>query len=109
MTQLSPCPSFLKTLFPILKFRFRSYAHHGGEVEATSLTRCALQPNLTIHQMNQPAADSETQPRASELPRGRSIGLGESFEDEVLILRVDSDSGVPNLEVKSNTTIGRLL
>src|SRR5207247_675599 len=68
--------------------------------EGAAGPRLAFEPDTPAHQLDQPAADSETEPGAAVLARGAHVGLGERLEDLRGLLFGHADSGVLHRELQ---------
>lgn len=70
----------------------------GGETEGAALARCAADRDLATHQLDQLAADGETQPGAAETPGNAAVGLGEWGEEVLLLLGRNANAGIADGE-----------
>src|SRR5437868_204029 len=69
-------------------------------MERATLGDRALNRDLPAHQSYQPRGDSQAQTRAAMMARGRAVGLGERFKNEVLLVRGDADPRVADSKVQ---------
>src|SRR3984893_10449076 len=75
-------------------------------VKGRSLAELTVHADAAAHEFNQARGNRETQTRAAEFSRGRSIGLGEGLEDPFLMGGVDANASVADLEVEANLPSG---
>src|ERR1700677_3758895 len=69
-------------------------------MEAASLARLALHPDLPSHRLHQTGGDGQSQACSSEPAGGRTIGLRKRFEDELLFFWGNADAGIAHDEVE---------
>ena len=69
-----------------------------GQREGAALPRCARQRDVAAEQAGQVARDREPEAGAAVLAVGAAVGLAESLEDDVLLVRLDADAGVAHGE-----------
>ena len=68
--------------------------------EARALSRRAGQADFAAEQLRQFARDRKAQARAAVLAAGRTVGLLERLEDDLLLVAADADAGVRHGERK---------
>src|SRR5690606_3446694 len=68
------------------------------ERERTAFARRALERELAAEQVRQFAADRETEARTAIFAAGAGVRLLECFEDDLLLLGGDADTGVCDFE-----------
>ncbi len=66
----------------------------GGEMEGAALAGLAVDPQPSLHAVDQLRADGQAQAGAAEAPGGRGVGLGKGVEDQLLFVFGDSDTAV---------------
>ncbi len=62
------------------------------------MAELALNPNVSLHHLNQPLCNAQAESRASVLARRRSVDLRERLEDDVELVRGDANAGVRDRE-----------
>ena len=63
-------------------------------MKCAALSRSALQPDASAHQLNQPSGDAQTQSGAAKAAGGRSVLLREGFKNMGLHVGSNADAGV---------------
>src|SRR6185369_5130165 len=76
----------------------RAVALRQVQREGRALRRRADKADLTAEQTRELAADGQAQASAAVLARGRSVGLLEGLEDDLLLVARDADAGVRHRE-----------
>ncbi len=78
-----------------------------GELEPESAAGAerAVQADPSVHRLDQAPADRQTQPGAPVAAGGGGIGLGERFEQPLVVVRGDPDTGVGDLEAHQHSTV----
>ena len=69
-------------------------AHWHEQREGAALSRIARELDFSAEQLCQLLADGKTETGSAELARRTGIGLLESLEDELLLLRRDANAGI---------------
>ena len=69
-------------------------------MKSAALTGLAFHPDVASHQANQARRDGQAEAGTAVLPRGRTVRLGEGFEDQFLLFGGNSNAGVGHAEVK---------
>jgi hypothetical protein len=80
---------------------WRGRAKAGGKVKRASLPYFALQPDFPAHHLDQSRGDGQPQPRATESPPGRAIGLRKGVKDNLVLVRGNSDASVSDGEMQT--------
>ena len=68
------------------------------EPEGRSFSGLTVDPDFTAHHFHQLLADGKPEPGAAVAPGGRVVGLAETFEQGLLILRPEADAGIDDAE-----------
>src|SRR5271163_518603 len=74
------------------------YGEFGREEEPAPLADCALNPDLSTHQLHQLPRNRQSQPSAAVFSGCRGIRLGEVLEDASELLGRNSDPGILHAE-----------
>ena len=76
-------------------------------VEHAALAELAGGDDVAAHQAGEIAADGEPEARATELARGRAVGLGEWIEYRFHLVRRDTDAVVHHVDGEARLVTGR--
>ncbi len=71
----------------------------GREMKRAALAHFTVDPDPSLHQLDQLGGDGESQSRAAEPPRGGGVGLAEGFENVLLLVLGNADSRITHDEV----------
>ncbi len=77
------------------------FREHRVEVKGAAPSGLTPDAQLSAHAMDEPAADSETQPRSSERPRRRTLRLREVIKDTGNLVRGYPGAGICYLIVQT--------
>ena len=80
----------------------RQHAKRRCKVKRCALADFAVQPDATVHHVDELRGYCQPESRATELSRRRSIGLRERLEDQRLFVRSDADTRVFDREPDAN-------
>ena len=64
-----------------------------------------MHPHLASHEFDKLGTDGQSQTGTAKPAGSRAIGLSKSFEDQCLLLRRNSDTGVFHCEVKADRVL----
>ena len=73
-------------------------AEAGGEMEMAALAGMAFDPDASIHERDQLAADGEPEAGAAVGARGGVVGLGDGLEKGIELVLGDPDAGVGDVK-----------